>query len=91
LLAPVESNDEGRVSLAGGLKRPVSGLVDVDLVVVGSDGAHGVVWREGDALVPFLWFVEGVEGRVTVSDSSYLTESAVGGNYEEMFVDGNSS
>jgi len=79
------------VSLAGGLECPSSGLVDVDVIVMGSDGAHRAVWGEGDALVPFLWLTEGVKGRVQVGNSPDLAESAIGGNHDEVFVAGDSS
>lgn len=76
--APVKSNDEGRVSFAGSLEGPVRGVVDVDSVVMGSNSEVGVVWREGHALVPFLWVTEGGDGGAHVSAVSDFTESNIG-------------
>lgn len=65
VLGPVEGHDVGRVSLALTFKGPVTGVVDVDVVVVGSDSKHGLVWGEGHNFIPSFSIGQGM-GNIAV-------------------------
>ena len=85
--APVEGHDVRVVSLAGSYKAPVGGFVDVDVVIVRTDGEVLVVWREGHNLDPFSRVSEELDLTVRGRGGSDGDGTVISSNGKELAVD----
>jgi hypothetical protein len=77
---PIHSSDSRGVdecdSPVKGVSSLLADLVDVDGVIVGSDGQVLLVWRVREALAPFSWLHETSDslGEIVVVEDGYISE-----------------
>ena len=89
--APVEGHDVRVVASACAAKGPVGGVVDVDIVVMGTDGKHLVVWGESHNLDPLSRIFHALNLGIQVRGSSDGNGTVVTGDSNEGVVDGNAT
>ena len=85
--APVEGHDVRAVTLAFSTERPVSSVVDVDGVVVGTDSEVSAIRGEGHNLDPLGGVAEKGEINGGVGVSGNADSTVVTGNGDEVGVD----
>ena len=89
--AEVNGHDVRAMSFACALERPVTGIVDVDSVVMGTNSQHGVVRRECHHLNPLLGVIKGSNISAIVSDSSDVDRSVITSHSNEITASSNAS
>jgi hypothetical protein len=89
--APVQSHDVRVVSSARANERPVGGGVDVDVVIVGTDGEVGAVGGEGHNLNPLLGLAEEFGLGAGISTRPDRDTAVVGSDSKPVNAGGNSA